>query len=406
MTTDFSFSANAARLSTYKLKAVPEQFPYKPARIADRNGNMQVVWQVEYYAWSERDKKLKRKRVELAQSTAAARYREGKKIADEINKMLQAGAIIDPVQKQKTVREVSASTNILDAIDYYNSIVQSYLEKKTFDTYQSDFKRFRKFLKRNSYERLTVTEISTPIAYQFLDEILSIDKLSNRTRNNNKGTMCSFYNFFRKRKVFEHNPFDDITKLSAPQTKHVKFSEAHIKEFKRLCEYHNEERLWLFVNFMYYCALRPRKELRLLQVGNIMRETIRVGATESKENISEHVQIPKPLAELIDKYKLRDYPEDYYIFSGKNGEPGPEPQGRDWMYNRHRNILRLCAIKRKGTDMYSWKHTGMAALYHATQSIEIVRQQCRHKNISTTEIYLRDLGEFVDFTQVNKFPAI
>jgi integrase len=389
----------------YALDVKQGKYPFKLCRIADSGGDISKIWYVEYWVWNDKTKKLQRRRTRLSQATKKERYAAGKEFSSEIDVLLKAGAVMED-QEKKTVDIVTAATNILDAIDYYNSIVQSYLEKKTYDTYQSDFRRFKKFLKRNDYEKLSVNDVSTQIAYQFLDEILIIDKLSNRTRNNNKGTMASFFNFFRKRKMFEHNPFDDISKLSAPQTKHVTFSNAHLQEFRKLVEYHDEERMWLFLNFMYYCALRPRKELRLLKIGNIMRETIRVGAAESKEDISEHVQIPPPLAALIEKYKLRDYPENYYIFSGRDGSPGPEPQGRDWMYNRHRNILRLCKIKRTGVDMYSWKHTGMATLYQATQSVQLVRQQCRHKNISTTEIYLRDLGEFVDNTQINKFPAI
>jgi integrase len=76
------------------------------------------------------------------------------------------------------------------------------------------------------------------------------------------------------------------------------------------------------------------------------------------------------------------------------------------MYNKHRRILKLCEFENKKIDMYSWKHTGVIALFQATQNIELIRQQCRHSDISTTQKYLRDLGLFIDYEQINKFPAI
>jgi integrase len=55
-------------------------------------------------------------------------------------------------------------------------------------------------------------------------------------------------------------------------------------------------------------------------------------------------------------------------------------------------------------DLYGFKHTGVIALYLATRDIKLIQAQCRHKDISTTDIYLRDLGLFLDQDALDIFP--
>lgn len=60
--------------------------------------------------------------------------------------------------------------------------------------------------------------------------------------------------------------------------------------------------------------------------------------------------------------------------------------------------------EKSGYDMYSWKHTGVIALWAATQNIRLIQQQCRHSTAVQTETYLQDLGIIVRHTQIQDFP--
>jgi integrase len=402
MTTDFiSF-----QLKKYNLKAVNDMHPFKLCRIADSGGDMSKVWYVEYYAFDDLKKDVKRKRVVLAQETAAARYRAGKEIAKEIDGYLKAGAVTNPQNKYEApVNSVQTSTHILKSCTYYLKFQESILKPRTHETYSTDVKRFTEFITRNSLDKYSISQITDCHANQFLDELIIKKKLTNRSRNNAKGTMSTVFNFFKKRKIITENPFDNISKLNSVATKHSALTAKQVTEFKRICLTIKENQLWLFLNMIHYCYIRPRSELRLLKIVDIKEKTILIRGENAKDNATEHVIIPSSLQDLIEENKLRSYPENHYVF-GQNGEPGPEPLGRDWMYNKHRRILKLCEFENKKIDMYSWKHTGVIALFQATQNIELIRQQCRHSDISTTQKYLRDLGLFIDYEQINKFPAI
>jgi integrase len=115
--------------------------------------------------------------------------------------------------------------------------------------------------------------------------------------------------------------------------------------------------------------------------------------------------IPGPLNELLNKMKIRDYPANYYVF-GSDREPGIKPTHKNQLYRRHRAILEKIGLWGKNIDMYSWKHTGVIALWNATQNMQLLKQQCRHKDLTSTIKYLRDLGLFTDYEQINQFPEI
>lgn len=124
----------------------------------------------------------------------------------------------------------------------------------------------------------------------------------------------------------------------------------------------------------------------MLQVKHILKKTIIVPGDIAKNNTTEHVRIPKGLESLIEKYKIRSFPPNFYIFS-KSGEPGPKPVGNKYMYMHNRKVLELASLNDQDYDLYGWKHTGVIALYQATKDIKLVQAQCRHKDINTTDKY-------------------
>lgn len=141
----------------------------------------------------------------------------------------------------------------------------------------------------------------------------------------------------------------------------------------------------------------------MLRVKHILKKTIVVPAEIAKNNLTEHVRIPAPLEKLITKYDLRSYPPNFYVFS-RLGKPGPDPLGGNYMYMHNRKVLKLAELTDQAYDLYGWKHTGVIALYLATKDIKLVQVQCRHKDINTTDRYLRDLGMFLDEDALDKFP--
>ncbi len=200
------------------------------------------------------------------------------------------------------------------------------------------------------------------------------------------------------------NPFtEDIQDKATSSEKHTAYTDAQRQAFREICLQEKEEQLLLFVQFMYYTFLRPRQELRLLRVRDLKEHTIYINGINAKDNAGEHVESAPALERLIEHYKLRSYPTNYYLFS-HSGSPGPDPVGPDYFYQHHRKLLTRLKWTDAGHDMYSWKHTGVIALWNVTQNIRLIQQQCRHSTAAQTEDYLRDLGIIVRHTQIQDFP--
>jgi site-specific recombinase XerD len=381
--------------------------PYK-LPVLRKSDSLNKPWYVEYYVFSEKDAVLKRKRVVLKQPTAIARTTAAKEIISQISDLLKKGAVINktvkPTNLGGSTLGLSIST-IQDTITHYLEFHKKIVKPNTYESYKLDLKRFQKFLIRNNLQTLTIKTFGSELAYQCMDELTSIEKLGNRTRNNVKATLVTFFNFYRKRKIVDHNPFDDIAKLRAPVHKHTAIADYHVKPILDKCIETNELQLQLFIYFEYYAAIRPNTELRLLKISDILDKTICINADDAKSAEKMHIAIPPPLEKKITEFKLRDYPKDFYVFS-KNGKPGIAPNGKKYQYMRHRKILKALNIDHLNYDLYSWKHTGVIALFKTIQDIEVIRQHCRHSNIDTTQKYLRDLGQFIDTSKIDLFPEI
>lgn len=386
---------------------VDEPITYKLCVIRDYDKSLDKVWHVEYYIFDTITEKIKRRRVTLSQDTAKKRYAFAKEVIADIDPLLKKGYVLNPRNpiQETTPDKITIKSKIIEACEYFKQYSKTIVKPRTYEVYCTDIKRFTDFIAKKELEKLTLEKFTAMHAQDFFDYLKITVKISNRSANNNRNTLTTVFNFFKKRKIITANPFQDVTQLPEISKRHKAFTDKQALAFKTECIRQEEHQLLLFISFIYYCYLRPRYELRLLKIEDIKEKTIRVPAENAKDRTAEHVMIPPPLEKLIQQHKLRSYPDRCYVFSSDE-KPGDKPLDRKTFYNRHRKILEKLKLMGQNLDTYSWKHTGVIALFQATQNIELVRQQCRHSDIATTQKYLRDLGQFVDYDQINKFPEL
>jgi integrase len=142
--------------------------------------------------------------------------------------------------------------------------------------------------------------------------------------------------------------------------------------------------------FIYYTAIRPGTELRLMKFNqiNFQSRTITVRNELSKNSKTETIDIPENLYHLlVDKWNLNTYDSELYIF-GQNRKPGLLPLGKNtmrWRFNKFRDKLNLP----KSIKFYSWKHSGAQELADRGASIYEIQRHLRHRDMTTTESYLR-----------------
>jgi site-specific recombinase XerD len=386
-----------------KLITMSEQFPHKLCRLSKpKDNSLEKPWYVEFYVWDATKEKLHRKRYVLSDDTAKAREIEAAKLIKQTNQQLLSGAVINPIVKKQT-GPIQPETSLTDAINFFLKYIKGSKKLRTYETYKSDLQKLVEYLTATNQANITLGTFGFNDAQAYIDYLIIDQQLKNLRINNLKATNSALFGFFQKRKTISENPFKGIDNLDVQASKHKSYTKDEGLAIKNYCLEH-DPRLWLAISFVYYGFVRSGYELRSLTVGNLYEKTILIEGQNSKSGESQHVMIPGPLEKIIQEYKLRDYPKNYYVL-GTNG-PSETMVDKNHWYRRHVKALEATKLTGKNHDFYSWKHTGVIALWFATKEIELIRNQCRHKDIATTLLYLRDLGIYFDYTLINKFPEL
>lgn len=87
---------------------------------------------VEYGIWSQREEKIKRKRVVLVGKTVAERLANGREVMAELKKVLKAGSCIDPIKEVAQEADpdlILPTTPIRKAIGIYQTYCYSQYQR-------------------------------------------------------------------------------------------------------------------------------------------------------------------------------------------------------------------------------------------------------------------------------------
>lgn len=402
MTTSFTtFFLIQQKLSLIEMTT---KYPYKLCRITPITDLSKDSY-IEFYVWDETNEKLCRTRIVLSQPTKSERLKYAKDIIPEINKKLISGLVKNAKPKPAESETLTKDSPITHASNFFLQYANKTLKQKTYESYKTDLKRFDLYLSAKNKKHLKIIDFTNHEAIQFLDYLIISKNLTNRSRNNVRGTLSTLFSFLQKRKVVEANPMDGITNLPTVAHRHAALSQHHAHLMKEACITHNEPQLLLYFLMIYYCAIRSGNELKQLKVGDIKEDTIFISGDRIKSSVGRHAIIPDALQKILNEYKIRNYPTNHYVFS-PDGVPGPKMLTRDYMYNRHKKMLKIIGIDNKDYTIYSWKHTGVIALWKHTQDIELIRNHCGHADVAITTKYLRDLGQFTDYGKKKNFPEL
>jgi len=194
----------------------------------------------------------------------------------------------------------------------------------------------------------------------------------------------------------------------------ARYFQAH--QAARLRDYleSTDSQLWLHCQFVYYCFLRPRSELRFLKVEDIYFEEKKIMVRSdffaqgkdghlpagSKNHKTEFVAIPDIFAPALEH--LKDLPPNSYVFPSEKDIY--KPIGRNTLGERHAKALRALGFSTE-YKLYSWKHTGAVACVKAGVSLKELQIQLRHHSLDMVDKYLRQLG-VADLVKLRaSFPA-
>lgn len=375
------------------------------AHLNDQRGDVSKCWFVEYSFRLPGSDTIYRRRLYdgLGTGTAEQRLIIAKQLIEKVNEYLKSGEYLkhdadySPVHssdgyrpEQQRYNEYVEDLKVGRLAPKFLTYKHASIGKKTFQDYTSKLNEYAWFV-RTKQDDPIVSDIDQPDICAFLQYLATDRGLCRRTIEKYEQVVRMFYDYtetIRARRPHS-NPVYSIPNFGRViDCSPAPYSTNDRERLKRTIQT-REPYLWLACEMIYYCAIRPGTELRLLRIKHINREAkvVTIPAELAKNNRTESVVLPDILLEQMEQLNVFSYDRELYLF-GKNGAPSAVPMGKNTMRNRFNSYRELLGISRDH-KFYSWKHTGaLSALENGVSTIEL-RDHLRHKSLETTENYIR-----------------
>lgn len=154
----------------------------------------------------------------------------------------------------------------------------------------------------------------------------------------------------------------------------------------------NDTQLFLACMLMFYCGIRPGREVRMIQVRNfdLKDGVLTIDAEMSKNGKAGRITMSDDLIEICKSYGIENADPDLYVF-GKRGRMGKKPMSENMLrfrFNKYRDKFGLS----NDVKLYSWKHIGASYLVHS-RIVDILqlKDHLRHSNLSATQHYVKKI---------------
>lgn len=252
-------------------------------------------------------------------------------------------------------------------------------------TYNVGLMQFNEYLKLNN-----IKEPSRETILNFKTWLLAEHKPN--TVNAYLIAVRNFYNWLE---------YEGVTKDITKKIKGIKLEKRHLKrgltkeEIQDVLSVCKDTREKLLIKLMITCALRIN-EVRNIRINDfyidhdvVMLKILGKGRNGLKQDV---VKIDERVLELIKEYCVEYDVKDYLFFSVSNNNTGNIMT--DTSLRRIINNL----FKRANLDMemlspHSTRHTSVELALESGMAIHEVSEFVRHKNISTTMIYAKELNK-------------
>jgi integrase len=367
--------------------------------------NIQLVkakrWYVEYYhkvpegvRHLHQDKEWKRFRVyeDINRFKGDDRVEYGQLLLKAVKDQLQAGYNPFEPEQRLFIEKKGLDSNITDAIGQWKAHVQtSGNEPKTIYRYLRITDIFLEYLIEAGLSTLRPNDISEDVVEQYLMHKVKKHGWSNRNYNNHLSYLSTMFTWFVRKKIVTANPCADIPKKKFTAHVHRYYNDGTLKSVTAWMKEHDPY-LYVIAQFIYYAGVRSAKEITQLQVGDILldRDRIRFRGAATKGNRADYIVLDKKLKDIILASGLMNYPASYYMFT-YHGKPHQTPSKLEWLRKRFAKLRKAIKLEPDYT-LYSMKHTrAVHLLLDGAQPVDIM-QLFRHRDLTATTKYIRDLG--------------
>jgi len=378
-------------------------YPFKTAKLNDCEGDLSGRWHIEFYVWNVQKDRLVRKRFYDVNNyvTSDERISYANRKVHEINELLKEGYHIDFNKVYETESEEVKSYTVTDAIEYALKIKKFSLRDTSYPSYKSTVNIILKWLKNNRMATLDIAYFDKLKAIHFDDYLLVECQYAAKTVNGHISYLKSLFQVLVDRELILNNPFKNLSKhKEADSRKNIAYNEVQVEKIKKIIV-KNDKQLWLFIQFIYYCFLRPN-EVRQLKYNYLKLDERKIYIPKhiSKNGKEGFISLPEMFYNELRNLKFLDK-EDEYVFHSQDKF---KPISKNMMGGRYRKLIKALGLGKDYT-LYSWKHSGVVAAYKAGIDIKTIQSQCRHQSLEQTDIYLKSLGLSVNLA-INKMPEL
>ena len=398
------FGVNCAKRELKKLRPTEDMYPFKKAKLNDCGGNLSGRWYIEFYAWDVQISKLVRKRYYEVNNITSEQDRRiyANRIIQQLNKLLKEGYHFDVNKVPSPAESEETRTYTLsDAVDYALEIKKPSIRSSSYPSYKNTVKLFKKWASDYRLNDMEVVYFDKLRAVYFDDYITVECGYAAKTVNGHVSYLKSLFQVLVEREIILNNPFKNLKKHKEGESrKNMAFNEEQMDGIKKILE-KKDPGLWLFIQFIYYCYLRPN-EVRQLKHSYLQmdKNQIFIPGYISKNCKDGYVTIPESFSNVIVESKEFKSALEY-LFQSRDEV---KPISKNVMGSRFHNLTKDLNLSKDYT-LYSWKHSGVVAAYKAGIDIKTIQSQCRHQSLEQTDIYLKSLGLNVNLA-INKIPEL
>jgi|AntRauTorcE11897_2_1112592.scaffolds.fasta_scaffold22767_1 integrase len=369
-----------------KYKKTNERTPFLDFKPSELKKHSDENWIIVFY-WKPTNGTEKmtrfRRRVKFMSNKRERTKYANIKMA-HINDLLQSGW--NPVNSKTEF--IGSFLEVLDI--YIESCKKRYQNDKlrfdTFRTNSSFVRSIKLYIQIRQLTSMECNEFTKKFVLSYIEHKEFNDEVSQRTINNHLSFLSTLNKYMIDQEYIDTNVVSNI----APRKLNKKKIRQRIPEQTKILIFD-----YLKINYLpfytlslmtYLCFIR-RTEISKMKVKHIdlSISLITVPESISKSKKDGYVTIPDQYSVILGNHIKYAAPNDY-VFSNENFEPGK-------VQMKPRRISDFWYILRKKLDLpkeyqfYSLKDTGITENFERGIPAILIRNQARHENVSTTELY-------------------
>jgi len=337
-----------------------------------------------------------------------AQYLEELKSGAHINRSLSAkqDSEQNAVKEKKEKESLKSQISLVDAV---NSVVarKSSKSESTKRDYAYFVRYLFEWLKDNGKANIRLSEFDLELAREYMHHFLTTRKASPRYHNNAKTYLGTIFRELEMNGYPIENPFKHIPKLKEGRGRNHAYDKAQQNAIMELAA-KQLPALIPVLKTMYYTLMREAELIRL-QVKDIYAlhpNRIYLPGSKSKNSQERHIEVPEELAKVFEEMKVKEFPDDYYVFSDNTLTPGPKMYTVKKLGARYSINIGLKLKYGPNYTLYSWKHTGVAEAKLAGIDDAYIMMQGGWLDVGAYNKYLKSLALMENTEFRNKMPKL